>query len=216
MNLFTKNFLFYNLFYVKELFAFLIVCFGLLHYKKNKLKYLFLIFIIVILFFFRNNLKYISKNDTEIVSPSSSKVIHIKEENDQINVFTYLSPLDRHFAIAPVNCTIKNISKPLKNTDAERVKITCIDEKENEFSIDLIVAKPMKGIGIFGGWVPKLFYKTRIVPLCKVGDTLKKGERYGLIRFGSNMEYFFPKSWNLNIKENQQIQIGTIIGKKNN
>jgi|TARA_Y100000389_G_C17422138_1_gene497353 phosphatidylserine decarboxylase len=220
--LFSKKFILHNLYYVKELFVFLLVCFSFFHfYKKKKfkkifkvLKYIFLILIFVILFFFRNNLNILSKNVNEILSPSSSKVISIKEKQGITNIFTYLSPLDRHFAIAPVDCTIKSITKPLKDIDAERVKITCLDNNKDKFAVDLIVAKPMQGIGIFGGWVPKLFYKTRIVPLCKVGDKLKRGDRYGLIRFGSNMEYFFPSSWKLNFKEKEHKSVGSIIGKK--
>ena len=111
---------------------------------------------------------------------------------------------------------LKALLNPVKDIDAEKVKITCLDNNKDKFSIDLIVAKPMQGIGIFGGWVPKLFYKTRIVPLCKVGDKLKRGDRYGLIRFGSNMEYFFPSSWKLNFKENEHKSVGSIIGKNRN
>lgn len=222
--LFSQNFIFHNVYYVKELFLFIIVCFLLFSYlaiKKKKykrvfnvLKYIFLTLIFVILFFFRNNLNINAKSVNDILSPSSSKIISVKEKKDITNIFTYLSPLDRHFAVAPVNCTVKNITKPVKDIDAERVKISCEDENKDKFSIDLIVAKPMKGIGVFGGWLPKLFYKKRIVPLCKIGDKLKRGERYGLIRFGSNMEYFFPSSWKLNLKEGKHKGVGSVIGKK--
>ena len=46
-----------------------------------------------------------------------------------------------------------------------------------------------------------------------VKDKLKKGERLGLIRFGSSMEYKFPTSYKLNIKENIKVDLGNIIGK---
>ncbi len=211
----SKNFIFYNLLYVKELLLFLVFCFLMLYYRGNRLYYVFAALIGIIIFFFRNNLQSISPNKTDIVSPSSSKIIHIRQKNNRQRVFTYLSPLDRHFAIAPVDCRIKSITKPVKKNDAERVKISCMDDNNDEFSIDLIVAKPVKGVGIFGGWIPSFLYENRIVPLCKTGDTLKKGDRYGLIRFGSNMEYYFPNNWDLNVKEGQHIQIGDHIGKKN-
>ena len=35
------------------------------------------------------------------------------------------------------------------------------------------------------------------------GDTLKRGERIGLIRFGSAMEYNFPKSYNISVKKEE-------------
>ena len=86
-------------------------------------------------------------------------------------------------------------------------RVTFKDNYNNIFHLDQIVSK----LGHFG-WLIKLFYKNRCVVFNKVGDKLKQGERYGLIRFGSNMEYHLPKSYKvLNIKKHSHINLGEVI-----
>ena len=207
-----KDNIFYNLFHIKEILltVLLIIIYGVK--TKNKyVKIVGIILLLTLLFFFRNNLNF-EKNDNIIISPSSSKIISINENTEYINVYTYLSPLDRHFMIAPLNCKVIDIKKLLFDGDAERTRVVFEDKNKNKLSLDLIVKKPMKGIGVFGGWLPKLFYNNRIVIKCKIGDYLKQGERFGLIRFGSNMEYNLPKCYKLIIKKNEHINLGDKIG----
>lgn len=54
-------------------------------------------------------------------------------------------------------------------------------------------------------------YKQRCVVFAKVGDKLKQGERYGLIRFGTNMQYNLPHNYQIIVKKNQHINIGQPI-----
>jgi len=115
-----------------------------------------------------------------------------------------LSPLDKHFMIAPVDCTVTNIDrKKLIESDAERVRVSFIDQFGNAFSLDQIVSK-----WGYGAWLLSFIYKERCVVLAKVGDKLKQGERYGLIRFGSNMQYNLPHNYQIIVKKNQHINIG--------
>ena len=207
-----ETFILYNLIYAARLLIALLVLI-IIFYKKKYVRYLLFVLIGIVIFFFRNNLDDIDKDRRSIVSPSSSKVEKIKELQDKVYYLTYLSQLDRHFMIAPVDCRIIEISKALKKGDAERVKVVCVDNYGKEFELHLIVKKPMAGIGVFGGWVPKLFYKNRIVMHSKVGDEISKGERLGLIRFGSNMEYIFPKSYYMSLELGDHYNVGDIIGK---
>jgi len=200
--------LLHNLSYVNELIiiSILMIILGF-YFKKNVLKYSGIIFLFFLLFFFRNNTGSIVKNRQFFISPSSSKVTKIENKENENIVYTYLSPLDKHFMIAPVDCTIIGIKhKPLIHSDAERLRITFKDINGNIFSLDQIVSK----LG-HGAWLLKFVYKNRCVVFKKIGDTLKQGERYGLIRFGSNMQYNLPKSYKILVKKNQKCKIGSII-----
>lgn len=214
MNPLNKTSLFYNYYFVKELFSAVIFLLIFSFIKNFKyLKYASLLMVIILLYFFRNNCK-ITEKKAPFISPSSSKVISIKEKGNMYEILTYLSPLDRHFMVAPVECKVINIERILLKGDAERTRVTFKDKRHNIFSLDQIVKKPMKGIGVFGGWVPKLFYKNRVITTCKKGDTLKQGERWGLIRFGSNMLYRFPKHFLANFKHfktGKSYNVGDII-----
>ena len=207
-----ETFILYNLIYALRLLVALFVLL-IIFYKKKYVRYLLFISIGVVVFFFRNNLDDIDEDKSQIISPSSSKVKKIRELEEKVYYLTYLSPLDRHFMIAPLDCRIIEISKALKKGDAERVKVVCVDNYGKEFELHLIVKKPMAGIGVLGGWVPKIFYKNRIVVNAKVGDEISKGERIGLIRFGSNMEYIFPKSYYMNLELGEHYKLGDKIGK---
>lgn len=199
-----ENF-FYNLSYVYEL---VIIALGLIIFSsilnKKIMLLLSVIFLLFLFFFFRNYLPNIPLQPNTFLSPSSSKVTKIEEGENQNVVYTYLSPLDKHFMIAPVDCTIINIERGNRIvSDAERVRVTFKDEHGNIFSLDQIVSK----FG-YGAWLLGFIYPERCVVYGKVGQKLKQGERYGLIRFGSNMQYNLPPTFKVIINEGEHIQIG--------
>ena len=205
----NKNNLFHNYYYAKEilLLGLLLIGIGL-----RTLKVVGIAMITLVLFFFRNNLKIDKMNKGDIISPSSSEVMGIKSEGGKNKISTYLSPLDRHFMVAPVDCRVKKIEKKLEKGDAERVTVYFEDMNGKSFSLSQIVKKLFHGPGLLGSWVLKLMYDNRIVCFCKEGDKLKKGERWGLIRFGSAMEYTVPKSYKINMKVGEKYSLGNIIG----
>ncbi len=51
----------------------------------------------------------------------------------------------------------------------------------------------------------------RIVPWAKLGDTLKKGERFGMIRFGSRTEVYMPLSCEVTVKVGDKVKGGLSI-----
>ena len=182
----NKESIFHNMTYVKRTIIILaIVSILSVYYKMYKVLYSALFGLLFIGFFFRNNTGIINKNKDYFISPCMSQVKRIYKENGQKIIYTYLSPLDKHFMIAPVDCTIIDIkSEPVYATDAERMRVTFKDDNGKIFSLDQIVSKLGRG-----AWMLKFLYKSRCVVFNKVGDKLKQGERYGLIRFGSNMQY---------------------------
>lgn len=217
----NKDSLFYSYYFVKEIILISLILLVLLLNYKNKIKvskYIIIILILwllLIIIFFRNNLKLNDTEEGDLISPSSSKVMNITRKDGMYNILTWLSPLDRHFMIAPMECEVINIEKLLYKGDAERTRVTFKDKNGENFSLDQIVKLPMSGPGIWGGWIPKLFYNNRVITTCKKGDKLKKGERWGLIRFGSNMFYRFPESYNLKLEENKTYSLGEKIGRNN-
>jgi phosphatidylserine decarboxylase len=206
------NILYNYINYSLEIIILSIIFISIALYFKNK--YLICIsgtFLFFILFFFRNFPVYkYSKNDNininGIISPSSSKIIMIKEKKTHNFIKTYLSPLDEHILVSPINGKILNIeSNPTKN-DAERMRITLQDDNGNIMHFDQIVS-------IFGrwGWMTKVLIDKRVIISSKIGDTLKQGERYGIIRFGSNMEYFLPKEYQIKARIGEKCELGESV-----
>lgn len=55
----------------------------------------------------------------------------------------------------------------------------------------------------------------RIVCACKVGDHVKRGQRFGMIKFGSRLEVFIPDTidFKLTVKEGEKVYAGiTVLG----
>jgi len=53
----------------------------------------------------------------------------------------------------------------------------------------------------------------RIVCKAKVDDVLKRGERYGMIKFGSRLDVYLPKNAEIKVKLGDKVKAGeTIIG----
>ena len=209
-----KTSIFYNYIYIKELIAILLVCLVLsIKFKSPLFTSLVLIFILILALFFRNNLTIkTSYAKNAIISPSSSRIEYIKKKGNYNKILTYLSPLDRHFMIAPTDCKVISVKNILLNGDSERVRVKFKDTHNNYFYLDQIVKKPFQGIGVAGGWLPKLVYNNRIVTFIKKGDILKRGERWGLIRFGSNMLYTFPTNYKFKKNIKDQVSLGNKIG----
>ena len=203
----NKNNIFFFYKYVYELFIILFISL-LCTYNKFYLA-IIILFIISLLFFFRNNLD-IKLKPNNFLSPSSSKITKIEKKNNINVVSSYLSPLDKHFMVAPCDCEVINkIYKPQRKTDAECMRHIMKDKYNNTFYMDQIVSKPLNW-----GWMPSLLYD-RCVSFVKIGQKLQQGERYGLIRFGSNMEYGLPLQYKINNNEiiNKHHKIGDTIAK---
>lgn len=56
-------------------------------------------------------------------------------------------------------------------------------------------------------------FARRIVCKVKPGDSVKAGERFGMIKFGSRVDLFLPENVEIKVKLNQKVKAGeTVIG----
>ena len=209
ISIMNKNNLFYNYQYsLRVLFAFIFIAGLLYQFKYYTVAIQFgILSVLFIGFFFRNNFTRKSFPGY-FISPSSSKITKIKEHGSQKTIFTYLSPLDRHFMVSPIDGVVTKIErKKTRNTDAERLTISLKNSDGDTFKLSQIVSKLGQG-----PWLLNLLYPTRCLVFCQVGDYLSQGERYGLIRFGSSMEYVVPSHIKINKSPGTHCELGRPIG----
>lgn len=195
---------FQNLRHVWEL---VIACFALMlvGYKELGVGCL-----LVLVFFYRyaDVKKTDEQKDIAFISPSSSKIVKIHETPTLTFIDTYLSPLDKHYMVAPCDCKVLKIEEVPHKEDSERLRIWFRDDAYGtHFYLDQIVARPGNW-----GWIPSLLYK-RCIAFVKPGDQLKAGDMYGLIRFGSNMHYCFSSSFSPVVKVGDHVSIGSSLMK---
>ena len=167
-----------------------------------------------IAYFFRNPERKIPTRPNVILAPADGKVIHVGEVDEErflkqrmMKVSIFMSLFDVHVNRAPVSGkVIQRSYRPGKFFAANQDKASVLNEQnaiivelENRFQI-LVVQ--------IAGLVAR-----RIVCYPKAGDSLKKGEIFGLIRFGSRVDLYLPLTVRFYVKVGQSVKGGeTILG----
>lgn len=170
--------------------------------------------LIFLIFFFRN-----MKIDTSqyhqypfgLVSPSSGEITNIKKIEDgnesRMLIRTHVHVWDRHYYVSPCDGIIVGVEEnKLRKGDAERAIITILITGENGQQERITVEPIVRRIGS-RAWLPKTVFK-RVIVSVKLGDHVKRGERLGMIRFGSRMETTFPRHHDIVCKVRETISVG--------
>ena len=164
-------------------------------------------------FFFRNPERTIPEDKGVFVSPADGKVILIKDvyekdylKADSKKISIFMSLLDVHVNRAPCdgNASVINHS-PGKFLVAHKNAASI----ENENTVMVLEGKDGK---ILVRQVAGLVAR-RIVCKMKAGDVLRRGERYGMIKFGSRLDVYLPKETEIQIKVGDKVKAGeTVLG----
>jgi len=174
-----------------------------------------LVLIALIICFFRDPERTIEDNAPDaLVSPADGKVKHIIENEDNpytgkscTRVTIFLSVLDVHINRVPMTGTIERIDlkKDGKYLVADRPAAS-VENVQNTLVIKngdtVVVVKQIVGL-----------IARRIVCWAKEGDTVERGQRFGLIRFGSRVDILLPEDTQIKVKEGDMVAGGkTVIG----
>jgi phosphatidylserine decarboxylase len=167
--------------------------------------------------FFRDPERIIPQGDNVIVSPADGKIILIQEvrypalgDETYLQVSIFMSVFNVHINRAPIAGTVEQvIYNPGKFFAAFENKASLLNEQN---SIILAQALDGKTVRILVKQIAGLIAR-RIVCAAKPGMGFRKGERIGLIRFGSRVDLFLPQNTTLAVKLNDHVQGGaTILG----
>jgi len=155
----------------------------------------FLLLFFFFLFFFRDVPRKIEEG---IISPADGRVM---EAGHKISIF--MSPFDMHVNLMP--CTGKIISMRY-HKGMHKPAYGNIEKNERmEIDIDSDIGK-MKVVQIAG------IFARRIVSYVKEGDVVKKGDKIGIVRFGSRVEVYLPDKVKITVKRGDKIKAGQTIG----
>jgi len=153
-----------------------------------------------------------------IVSPADGKIIVIKEtaypplgDEAYLQVSIFMSVFNVHINRSPISGTVEQVVyNPGKFLAAFEEKASLLNEQN---SIILSQAINGKTVRILVKQIAGLIAR-RIVCYAKPGMDFEKGERFGLIRFGSRVDLFLPRETVLSVHLNDKVKGGsTIIGR---
>jgi phosphatidylserine decarboxylase len=167
-------------------------------------------------YFFRNPVRSIPPGENLIVSPADGKVVcvaQIPKEDEELpggqRVSIFLSIFDVHVTRTPMRGELERLEyrrgkfKVAYDEEASRVN------EQNILTIrgqaGRIVVKQIAGL-----------IARRVVCWKRPGQTLQRGELFGLIRFGSRVDVLLPKEVKILVKVGDHVKGGiSVIGESN-
>lgn len=155
-------------------------------------------------FFFRDPERQIPADPRAIVSPADGKVIRLQEtEAGYKKLVIFLSVFDVHVNRAPIEGRIVE-----QKYQPGRFRLAFDDRAsvENEQLILTLAGKRSLTFSLIAGLLAR-----RIVAWKRKGDAVAKGDRIGLIRFGSRVDVFLPRDCRLAVKEGDRVKGGSSI-----
>lgn len=171
---------------------------------------LFSLFTMFSIWFYRNPERVTPQDDKQaVISPADGTVLkvepfsgqHIGEAKAQ-KVSIFMSPFDVHVNRAPVDGTVEDI-RYVKGKFFKADLDKASAENEHNWVIMKSSLGPKVAFVQIAGFVAR-----RIVCYIEKGERLQRGERYGMIRFGSRMEIVVPESSEILVKPGDKTQAG--------
>ncbi len=168
-----------------------------------------LVFLALFVFsFFRNPDRVIPSEPGAIVSPGDGRVVVVTDEENagrpgkRISIF--LAVWNVHVNRSPASGTITKMKyRPGKFFAAMRERAS-VENEQNVFTLSTeageMVFKQIAGL-----------IARRVVSWKKTGDKVTRGERIGLVRFGSRVDVWVPREAEILVKLGQNVKGGASV-----
>ncbi len=173
---------------------------------------IFLVMTTFILAFFRDPERFVPPQENVLVSPADGRILLV--EKIDANEFTtgkgykisiFMNVFNVHVNRIPFAGKVDNIVyMPGKFYSANSKK----GALHNEYCATVLTTPTGKTIAFVqvAGLIAR-----RIVCWLEPGDLAKKGERYGLIRFGSRVDLYLPEETEIKVQPGQKVRGGESI-----
>ncbi len=168
-----------------------------------------------ICYFFRDPDRLVPTGEGIIVSPADGKVIKVEPVNETpyfegacTRISVFMSVFNVHVNRIPHEGTIQQVAyHPGKFFSANLDKAS----KDNEHNALLLKSPGGKLVGFvqIAGLVAR-----RIICAVQPGDVLKRGQRFGMICFGSRLDIYLPPDTEIGVTVGDKVSAGSsILGK---
>jgi phosphatidylserine decarboxylase len=156
-----------------------------------------------IFYFFRDPERALPPSPTAVVSPADGRVLEVIDDSldgrPGRKVSIFLSVFNVHVNRAPVAGRIEGVDyRPGKFYAAMRARASTENEQN---VIRLETERSPIIVKQIAGWVAR-----RVVLWRKVGDRVERGERIGMIRFGSRVELWLPADAEIAVRPGDNVK----------
>jgi phosphatidylserine decarboxylase len=162
-------------------------------------------------YFFRDPDRTVPEEDAVFVAPADGKVVVLSREVESVfikdrvlKISIFMSPLDVHVNRAPCDGRVEQVShtpgrfmsafKPEASVQNENIAML-LDTRFGK-----VLVRQIAG-----------FLARRAVCRAKPGDTLRMGERFGMIKFSSRVDLFLPASTVPDVKQGDTVTAGESV-----
>ncbi|OGP91369.1 MAG: phosphatidylserine decarboxylase [Deltaproteobacteria bacterium RBG_19FT_COMBO_43_11] len=181
------------------------------------IRWLTILFALVTFFiawFFRNPERYFQEEEKALVSPADGKVIKIEdvEVSGSISgkfkkISIFMNIFNAHVNRAPYSGKIEAINYHEGKFFSANLDKASHDNERNEVMIRAEDGRPIWVVQIAG------LIARRIVCWVNVETLVKKGERFGIICFGSRVDIYLPEDSLVSVKLQDKVKAGqTLLG----
>ncbi|MGZ4789689.1 MAG: phosphatidylserine decarboxylase family protein [Terriglobales bacterium] len=160
------------------------------------------------LWFFRDPERVIPDTPGAIVSPADGKVTSVAEINlngrPQMRISIFLNVFDVHVNRAPIGGVIRNV-------EYRKGKFhNAMGETSSEHNEQNIVTIEGEGQTVILKQIAGLLAR-RIVFNYRVGNTVQRGQRIGLMKFGSRCDVLFETDASIKVKVGDKVAGGSSV-----
>jgi len=171
-----------------------------------------LLFTLFLIYFFRDPERKIFQGKNIILSPADGRIIEIGSENDKRGnhlkvIKIFMSPFNVHIQRAPISGKVTNVEykkgkflPAQKNEASEKNEQNLIILENDKFVPIRVIIKQIAGI-----------FARRIICWTKIGNYLTRGEKIGMIIFGSQVALFVPQEVTLKVKTGDKVKAGLTV-----
>ena len=196
--------------YLPILTSFFVCWLGTAFFGLSIVSIILFILFLIILYFFRDPDRIIP-NEEGILSPADGKIISIEKskdseftENEMTRICIFLSIFDAHIARSPIKSSVIetryfpgefHFANTIKAIENERL---CVHLKSNLNENFVLI--------LYAGFIAR-----RIVSYINTSSNLERGERVGIIKFGSRVDIYVPIDYATNLKTGDNVVAGETV-----
>ena len=172
----------------------------------------FLAVTLFIVFFFRDPERVIPGEEGGLVSPADGKVIVVRMVEDSefvsgktLKISVFMTVFNVHVNRMPTDGTVTDIAYHPGRFFSANLDKASKDNERNAVGLDIGNGRKLVVVQIAG------LIARRIVCRIRKGDRLKRGERFGIICFGSRLDVYLPPDTKPAVSVGDKVLAGTSI-----
>jgi phosphatidylserine decarboxylase len=174
----------------------------------------FAVLTVFIVWFFRNPERYFEEVEKVIISPADGKIIKIEHVESEgtisgkfLKISIFMNVFNVHVNRAPYEGNIETLHYHEGKFLSANLDKASLDNERNEILIRTNDGRLIWTVQIAG------LIARRIVWWISPGMYIKKGERFGLICFGSRVDVYLPEDSKISVKLKDNVKAGqTTLG----